>query len=201
MFHAMSSTNGFFIYLIGFAGTGKLTIARALRQQSDCLLVDNHLINNVVLSLVDPDGKTPLPAAVWDRVAEVRAVALATIRALSKPGRSFVFTNELLQGRPRHQQVFQDVQAVAKVRGARLLAVRLVRSSAHDSMSCFSRRMLTAWTWTSRGWRRRTPRAEFSSTSQRVEPCPRDRLRQGPVRPRGGFSPNPRLSILASWSA
>ena len=125
LFHAMSSTNGFFIYLIGFAGTGKLTIARALRQQSDCLLVDNHLINNVVLSLVDPDGKTPLPAAVWDRVAEVRAVALATIRALSKPGRSFVFTNELLQGRPGHQQVFQDVQAVAKVRGARLLAVRL----------------------------------------------------------------------------
>jgi ribose 1,5-bisphosphokinase PhnN len=121
----MASTNGIFIYLIGFAGTGKLTIAKALRQQFDCLLVDNHLINNVVFSLIDPDGKTPLPAEVWSRVAEVRGAALATIRGLSKPGRSFVFTNELLHGIDRHAGVFKDVQETAQARGARLLVVRL----------------------------------------------------------------------------
>ena len=121
----MSTTHGVIIYLIGFAGTGKLTIAKALRRRFDCLLVDNHLINNVVFSLIDPDGKTPLPSQVWDRVAEVRSAALATIRDLSRPGRSFVFTNELLQGKDRHERIFKDVENVAKARAAALLAVRL----------------------------------------------------------------------------
>ncbi len=121
----MSSPNGLFIYLLGFAGTGKLTIAKALRQQFDCLLVDNHFINNVVFGLIDPDGKTPLSPAVWERVREVRAAVFATIRDLSKPGRHFIFTNELLQGRESHERVFEEVRELARARGARLLVVRL----------------------------------------------------------------------------
>jgi shikimate kinase len=50
--------NGALIYLIGFAGCGKLTIAKAIQKKIDCILVDNHLINNVIFSLIDPDGKT-----------------------------------------------------------------------------------------------------------------------------------------------
>ena len=48
--------DGAFIYLIGFAGCGKLTIAQAIRARYDCILVDNHSGNNVVFSLIDPDG-------------------------------------------------------------------------------------------------------------------------------------------------
>lgn len=114
-----------FIYLIGLAGTGKLTIARAMQRHFEALLVDNHLVNNVVFSLIDPDGVTPLPPAVWTHVSQVRSVVLSTIRTLSRPGRSFIFTNELLEGRPQHLQYFSDVAALAATRGARLVPVLL----------------------------------------------------------------------------
>ena len=45
---------GNIVHLIGFPGVGKLTIAKEIvRQRSDFVLVDNHLINNPVFSVVN----------------------------------------------------------------------------------------------------------------------------------------------------
>jgi len=117
--------NGAFIYLIGFAGCGKLTIAQAIRARCDCILVDNHLINNVIFSLIDPDGKTRLPDKVWEQVRQVRSAALETIRDLAKPGRIFIFTNELLEGEERCRQIFLEIADLARHRGAIFLPTRL----------------------------------------------------------------------------
>jgi hypothetical protein len=119
------SVNGAFIYLIGFAGCGKLTIARAIHAKCDCILVDNHLINNVIFSLIDPDGKTKLPDEVWELVGRVRSAALDTIRDLAKPGRDFIFTNELLEGAESARQLFLDIAELARHRDALFLPVRL----------------------------------------------------------------------------
>jgi hypothetical protein len=40
------------IHLIGFAGVGKLTIAREIVSKTNAKLVDNHLINNPILSII-----------------------------------------------------------------------------------------------------------------------------------------------------
>src|SRR5262245_29704703 len=120
--------NGAFIYLIGFAGCGKLTIARAIQKKMDCILVDNHLINNVIFSLIDPDGKTKLPNKVWDNIHQVRSAVFDTIRNLAKPGRTFVFTNELLEGEDYHLKVFADTAELARARNALFLPVRLTIS-------------------------------------------------------------------------
>jgi len=117
--------NGAFIYLIGFAGCGKLTIAQAIQAQCDCILVDNHLINNVIFSLIDPDGKTELPDKVWEHVRRVRLAVLDTIRDLAKAGRTFIFTNELLEGEDRHRRLFLEIAALARHRRALFLPVRL----------------------------------------------------------------------------
>ena len=122
----MTIRGALFIYLIGLAGTGKLTIAKAIQRQFDCLLVDNHLINNVVFSLIDPDGVTPVRQEVWSKVIAIRSIALATIRDHSRRNRNFVFTNELLAGNARHEQFFADVRDLAQARGATLLPVRLL---------------------------------------------------------------------------
>lgn len=114
-----------FVYLIGFAGCGKLTIAQALRAQWPCILVDNHLVNNVILSLVDPDGRSKLPAQLWANVRRVRAAALDTIRDFAKPGRSFAFTNELIEGDPDSLNAFLEISELAHERGAVFLPVRL----------------------------------------------------------------------------
>ncbi len=120
--------NGAFIYLFGFAGSGKLTIAKAIAERWDCIVVDNHYVNNVIFGLIDidPDGRGGLSEEVWDHVIRVRHVTLDAIRSLARPGRNFIFTNELIEGVDRHHVWFHEVAQLAKDRGALLLPVRLL---------------------------------------------------------------------------
>jgi len=117
-----------FIYLFGFAGSGKLTIAKEIAERWDCVLVDNHHVNNVIFALIDIDqhGQGELPEAVWDHVMRVRQAAMDAIRDLARPGRNFIFTNELIEGVDRHAVFFHDIAELAKDRGAYLLPVRLL---------------------------------------------------------------------------
>jgi len=123
-----SKTNGAFVYLFGFAGSGKLTIAKAIAERWDCILVDNHSINNVIFGLIDIDSKgtRELSEQVWEAVIRVRHAALDSIRKLSRPGRNFLFTNELIEGVERHHVWFHEVAQVAADRGALFLPVRLL---------------------------------------------------------------------------
>ena len=51
------------VYLVGFAGTGKLTIATELALRIDARVVDNQWVNNPIFGLVQTDGVTPLLCA------------------------------------------------------------------------------------------------------------------------------------------
>src|SRR5262245_7180495 len=104
--------NNVILYLIGFAGTGKLTIAKAILARAPFLLVDNHFINNVVFSLIDMDGNSPLPPRVWENVGKVRSIVFDTMRYLSKPARNFVLTNELVEGDEEDAKVFNPQRIV-----------------------------------------------------------------------------------------
>ena len=117
--------NGAFVYIFGHAGCGKLTIAKAVRKRFDAILVDNHLINNVVFALIDKDPVTPLPEEIWEPVDKVREIALEVIRDHAKPARSFILTNQLAQGVERHARYFEDVERLAAERGALFLPVRI----------------------------------------------------------------------------
>jgi len=124
----MPPFNGAIIYLFGYSGCGKLTIARAIQARMDCIVVHNHLINNVIFSLIDVDGKSKLSDAVWRNVKRVRSAAFDTIRDLAKPGRTFVLTNTLLDNDPEDTEWFQDVVQLARERNSFFLPVRLTLS-------------------------------------------------------------------------
>jgi hypothetical protein len=115
-----------FVYLVGFAGTGKLTIARAFARLVGAKVVDNHWINNPIFGLIDSDGVTPLPDEVWAQVAKVREAVLETIAMLAKPETNFVLTHEGVEGDPIDQAVFESIRSAAARRGARFVAVRLL---------------------------------------------------------------------------
>jgi predicted kinase len=119
-----------FVYLVGFGGTGKLTIARALAPVIGAKVVDNHWINNPIFGLIDPDGVTPLPRAVWVQVGRVHDAVMETIATLAKPGANFVFTHEGVEGEASDHAKFRDIRSVATRRGARLVPVRLLCEEA-----------------------------------------------------------------------
>jgi hypothetical protein len=114
------------VALIGFAGTGKYTIGRELCQRTGAKLIDNHLINNPIFTVVDADGVTPLPAKVWDRVKEIRATVYQAIGELSPPEMSFVFTMELRESNPMDHLALQDLELLAAARQSRFIPIRLI---------------------------------------------------------------------------
>lgn len=119
------------IYLIGFAGVGKYTIAKAIRDLESCKVVDNHYVLNPIFNLIAQDGLTPLPAQVWDNAMQVRLAVLATIEHLSPRDWNFVFTNELVADElsegsdGSNLMLYSQIRKVAEARGARFVPVRL----------------------------------------------------------------------------
>jgi hypothetical protein len=118
------------IYLIGFAGTGKYTIAKELVKRTGARLVDNHLINNPVFSVIAQDGVTPLPEEVWQEVRIIRKTVFKTIQTLSPAHYSFIFTNELYEGEPEDCKIYRQVARLAQARKAAFFPVRFLCNAA-----------------------------------------------------------------------
>lgn len=114
------------IYLIGFAGTGKYTIAKEICRLTNARLVDNHLINNPVFSLIRADGKTPFPESVWEKTWAIRHIVLNVIKDISPAEFSFVFTNELFDDDLYSQKLFSEIVELATNRMSKLIPVLLM---------------------------------------------------------------------------
>jgi len=76
--------------LLGYPGTGKYTVARALMRQLEHVrvearLIDNQFIANTTFELVPVDGVAPLPPDVWERVRGVRNEILRRVEAPQPP--------------------------------------------------------------------------------------------------------------------
>lgn len=116
------------IYLLGFPGTGKLTIAKEIAKSIDAKIIHSHRINNVLFDLVGADGINPLPSGIWDKLDQIRGVVLETIAELSPEDSNFIFTNHLVEGDLKDEEVFLKVEQLAKARGSDFYPVRLLIS-------------------------------------------------------------------------
>ncbi len=121
-------------HLIGTPAVGKYTIGKRLSELAAARFVDNHSIANVVFNVIAPDGVTPLPAAIWPRVGQVRAAVLDTIRNVAPPGLSYVFTNYLHGESPAEFALFQDLMELAEARASLFVPV-LLRCDTSELMA------------------------------------------------------------------
>jgi DUF438 domain-containing protein len=119
------------VYLIGYAGTGKYTIAREIAVLTSAVIVDNHLINNPVFSVVGVDGIKPLPAGVWQKIGGIRRIVLETIAELAQPEASFILTNELYEGQSADRRLYEDIATLAAKREALFVPV-ILRCEAEE---------------------------------------------------------------------
>ncbi len=120
--------NNTMIYLVGFPGAGKYTIAKEIVKRANFRLVDNHLINNPVFSLIKADGKTKLPDRVWKNVGEIWDAVLDTIIHISPRDYSFVLTNALFESKPADRAWWKEIEKTALARNALFVPVRLLCS-------------------------------------------------------------------------
>ena len=119
--------NNVIVYLIGPPGVGKYSTGKLLAERMPAKLLDNHYWCNPIFEIVEPDGRTPLPPAVWDRTNAVRAAVLETVATLAPPDRNYVFTHAIGDdgGHPLDFAIAGQILSVAKRRRARALVVRL----------------------------------------------------------------------------
>jgi len=114
------------VYLVGFAGTGKLTIARELASVLNARVIDNHWINNPIFGLMDNDRVTPFPSGVWDQVDKVREAVLETIATLSAREASFILTHAGYEDDPEDRAIYHAVARTAERRSSLFVPVRLL---------------------------------------------------------------------------
>lgn len=116
------------IYLIGYPGTGKYTIGKEIcRIATEFRLVDNHLINNPLFSIIQADGITPLPPRIWENVGKMYDIVLDTMIHISPPHYSFVMTNALFETEAEHKW-FKSIENMANQRQAKFVPVLLTVS-------------------------------------------------------------------------
>ncbi len=114
------------VLLMGFAGTGKLTVARELARQPYFRLVDNHTWNNPVFNLITQDGFTPLTEAVWQKSGKICDVIFETIYELSPAHFSFAFTQEMIEGDEYPNFFYNRLSQLSQERKSIFLPVRLL---------------------------------------------------------------------------
>jgi hypothetical protein len=113
------------VHLIGNPAVGKYTIGKELARTTGARLVDNHSIANVIFNVIGADGVTPLPKEVWPYVLQVRRAALDALIHVAPPSLSFVLTNYLRGEDPAETAAFEELVAVAEVRGSVFVPVIL----------------------------------------------------------------------------
>ncbi|MGH6773236.1 chloramphenicol phosphotransferase [Brucella tritici] len=115
-----------FILLLGFPGVGKLTIAQKLSEVFPARIIDNHWINNPILALLDNDGQSRLPDAIWEQTAKVRDAVLSTIVRFCDPSANFILTSAGVEDHAKSLESYQQVKNAADQRGALFVPVRLL---------------------------------------------------------------------------
>lgn len=98
------------ILLMGIAGTGKYTVAKALEQQAGWILLDNHLINNPVFKAIRADGKSKLPPKVWELTRRIRATVLEAIETCAPEDTSYIMTGVLLEEDAQDQASYAQIR-------------------------------------------------------------------------------------------
>lgn len=154
--------------LLGYPASGKLTVARALVDElasrgRTARLVDNHLVNNAVFTVIGTDGKSTLPEEVWPLVDQVRDAVLTAIKQLSPPSWDFILTNYLTADEAEDKAPYlARLEHIAQARGGRLIVSCLTCEAAvHvkriDSADRAARLKATSPDWLGRELTERTP--------------------------------------------
>jgi predicted kinase len=112
------------VYLLGYPGVGKYTVACALAKLNGAVVVDNHVVNHPILVLLRWDANSDLPPGTLDRTAPIRDAVLSAMEEIAPREISYVLTNVLLDTE-EDRAIYDRVRAIADRRRSAFLPVLL----------------------------------------------------------------------------
>ncbi len=112
------------IYLIGFPGSGKSTTAKELCKIIDAVIVSNNLFNNIIFNIVKLQN-AEVPDDLWEKIFAVRENILAILEKYYVKSKHYIFTNELIEGDPYDQKIYNSVINLSKKMGVKIFPVVL----------------------------------------------------------------------------
>jgi len=125
MHYMMLQMENVIIYLLGYPGVGKLTIANKI---STCVknthVVDNHKINNLIFPFVDL-SKDLNDHPLWPYIGKIRDVVFRFIVNEADAKHNFIFTAFLLE-EEKHKVAYNKMLNLAEQRQAKFIPVKLL---------------------------------------------------------------------------
>jgi predicted kinase len=112
------------IYLLGYPGVGKYTVATEIAKLNGAVVVDNQVVNHPILILMRWDATSDLPPGTLDRAAPTREAVLSALEEIAPRDLSYVLTN-VLDDSEESRALYARVKQVAARRGSVFLPVLL----------------------------------------------------------------------------
>jgi predicted kinase len=112
------------IYLLGYPGVGKYTVAREIARLTGAVIVDNQVINHPILVLLRWDATMDLPPGTLDRAAPIRDAVFSALEEIAPRDLSYVLTN-VLDDTEECRVLYERVKQIAARRGSVFLPVLL----------------------------------------------------------------------------
>lgn len=116
------------IYLFGFPGVGKNTIALEMEKQSDCIAVHNHLLSNALRHVIARMPNNSYTLIESDLHHHTMKAWLNFLEFVEKavPYQALVFTSVLYQNDIARVEFFDFIRNWAKEQGRPFYPVRLI---------------------------------------------------------------------------
>ncbi|WP_353271692.1 hypothetical protein [Wolbachia endosymbiont (group A) of Nomada goodeniana] len=118
---------GFFIYLSGLSGSGKLSTAIELSNMIDALIVNSKFYNNVQACSIY-DGvfeRDPIPKEVQDRIYGIMQIMLQVIENYPIHSKNYIFIDELMENNDQNMRMYDSIVRLSKKMGTEILPVVL----------------------------------------------------------------------------
>lgn len=118
---------GFFVYIIGFSGSGKLSTAIELSSMIDALIVNSNLSRDTQVCSIYNDAfrRGCVSKNVEDRMYEIAQVMLQAIEAYPVSSKNYIFTDELVKNNDHDMRMYNLVVKLSEKVNAKILPVVL----------------------------------------------------------------------------
>ena len=117
---------GFFVYIIGFSGSGKLSTAIELSNMIDALIVSSNLPNNALCSIYDSTFEhDKIPKEVQDRIYDITQIMFQVIEAYPIHSKNYIFIDELIKNNDHDINMYNSIVNLSTKMDTKILPIVL----------------------------------------------------------------------------